>query len=131
MRKTDIKNYDPLHTIYRTIKIVMKDIERDQKRCKEWLKYLSGESDFSTATDGRIQAVYYKKKSEIANKLKPYYFTLSKINKRTKTFNVTYKEDDLEYIKKFVDREFPHILNGGDNLIMCLTKPKEEWGTIQ
>lgn len=114
MRNINIRETQPLKTIRETILKRLNKLEKLQSLDK-----------FEKGYDYTGITAYTA--NNRAKKLKPFYFVLSKINKRTKTFNTTLTEEDIDYIVKFIDNNFKDLYSA--DLIMCLTKPKEDWAT--
>ena len=114
MRNTNIRETQPLKTIRETILKRLNKLEKLQSLDKFKKGY--DDTGFTACNaDNR------------AKKLKPFYFVLSKINKRTKTFNTTLTAEDIDYIVSFINKNFKDIY--ASDLIMCLTEPKEAWAT--
>ena len=114
MRNTNVRETQPLKTIRETI------LKRLNK-----LEKLQSINKFEKGLDDTGYAA--RSASNIAKKLKPFYFVLNNINRRTKTFNTTFSDEDIDYMVKFINSNFKDLY--ATDLIMCLTKPKEDWVT--
>lgn len=118
MTKTNIKEIEPLKSIHRAIRNKLAKLEGRQVKDKK---------DAAGCMWIEVQSFCMSKVTNRKKQLSPFYYVLSKINRRTKSFYTDLSDSDEAYIKKFISMNFKDI--SGDDLVMCLKSKKEDWVT--